>query len=289
MLTIKNNTGLSTPDKWTVILKVSVAISLLGQAYAHFQGATAYRAILYTQQLSEWWVSLLGLTWQDYINNPVMDSRLDMVIMVTGGFLFITAVISLFITRRSPRWLMLFPIVASLLLCLQAYSHYLDAGLQAAQLFEYSLQSLSPLLLAGIWLKIPSRGFIFMGLILIALTFAAHGLYALGYYPVPGHFVDMTMASLNLSDDLARTLLTVAGIADIMVALALFINPVRPLALGYCIVWGLFTTAARYTTYVIGGALFWLTLDQTLPLILVRVVHFGIPLVWYLLNKKGVG
>ncbi|MGB5927035.1 MAG: hypothetical protein WBH03_02615 [Cyclobacteriaceae bacterium] len=261
------------------ILRIAVTVSLAGQAYAHITGATPYRAVLYDQALMGWAVRLFGADWEGYINNPAADARLDVAIAALGVWLALAAISALFIATRR-KWPAVLLISASLLLTLQAYAHYLDAGLQAAQLFEYSLQALSPLLLAGLFLWTSEKWWYF-GLVLIAVTFAAHGLYALGFYPVPGHFIDMTMASTGLRRDTAEAVLLAAGTADLIVFVALFIPRVRKGALIYCIIWGLLTTAARYTTYVMAGSLFWLTFQQTLPLILVRIVHFGVPMAYY--------
>lgn len=275
----KYNTGMVQSPVPYWILQISVAVSLAGQAYAHITGATPYRAVLYDQALTGWAVRLLGADWEGYINNPAADARLDVVIAALGVWLALAAVSTLFITIRR-KWPAVLLISATVLLTVQAYAHYLDAGLQVAQLFEYSLQALSPLLLAGLFLWASEKWW-YSGLVLIAVTFAAHGLYALGFYPVPGHFVDMTMASTGLSRDMAEALLLAAGTADLIVFVALFIPRVRKAALTYCILWGLLTTAARYTTYVMAGPLFWLTFQHTIPLILVRVVHFGVPMAYY--------
>jgi hypothetical protein len=126
-----------------------------------------------------------------------------------------------------------------------------------------------------------SAGWWWFGLFLIAATFAAHGLYALGFYPIPGHFLDMTMVSTGLNRQSAEVVLMAAGTADLVVFFALFIPQTRKLALIYCIIWGILTTSARFTTYVVAGPLFWLTFQQTLPLVLVRVVHFGVPIAYF--------
>ena len=53
--------------------------------------------------------------------------------------------------------------------------------------------------------------------IAIALTFSAHGLYAIGYYPQPGVFVDMLINILHFSETTAKDFLFVLCLGGLIV------------------------------------------------------------------------
>ena len=58
----------------------------------------------------------------------------------------------------------------------------------------------------------------------IAVTFISHGLYALNYYPRPGHFTEMVMDILGVKEATAILFLNVAGILDFVIAVGIFIK-----------------------------------------------------------------
>ena len=122
---------------------------------------------------------------------------------------------------------------------------------------------------------------------LIATTFVAHGLYALGFYPVPGNFVDMTIFTLGVSETVARQLLFAAGVLDILAAVALFWPPTQSVACWYMIAWGLATALARvlaaFSPEAIGASL-----HQTLYLTIYRLPHGLLPLALLLSYAKPV-
>lgn len=146
---------------------------------------------------------------------------------------------------------------------------------------EYALQWGTPLFLAG-WLLAKNENRIMWGIrIAAAVTFAAHGLYALGAVPRPGNFIEMTMTILQVSQDTAAHILTVAGLADWLAAV-LIILPFpkwQRTALVYMVVWGLLTTLARWVAHVHFDLPWW---PQTFlvwtPEVLIRTSHFLVPL-----------
>ena len=116
--------------------------------------------------------------------------------------------------------------------------------------------------------------------IAVALTFAGHGLYAIGFYPVPGHFVDMMIMSLHVEESTAVGLLQWAGWIDLIIALLILVPFVYPYAALYAFAWGILTAIARV----------WSNYDATLPLdslyqwvpeTLVRLPNALVPLVVY--------
>ena len=60
-------------------------------------------------------------------------------------------------------------------------------------------------------------------ILLIAAVFIAHGLYAVGYYPIPGYFLGMVIDILGLTEQGARNFLLIAGILDFIGAFLIFL------------------------------------------------------------------
>ncbi len=116
----------------------------------------------------------------------------------------------------------------------------------------------------------------------VAAVFISHGLSALNILPVPGSYSDMITILIGWSDGMARLLLLVAGILDILISLSILMFPRKVGILwGYLILWGIITAIARLTSNVS------LELDFTDNLIwfaemLIRLPHGVVPMALYL-------
>ena len=80
---------------------------------------------------------------------------------------------------------------------------------------------------------------------MIGITFLSHGLYAFGFYPVPGNFIDMTISIFGISETEARTFLWIAGIIDVLILPLLFVNKMLKIVVIYSVFWGFLTALAR--------------------------------------------
>jgi hypothetical protein len=112
-----------------------------------------------------------------------------------------------------------------------------------------------------------------------ALTFVGHGLYAVGFHPVPLSYQTMTMKLLGCSQDFALVFLQVVGWLDFVAAACLFIRPLKIVGLIYMIGWGLATAFARILSHYSpagfnpwGAETFVRTSHWLLPLILLGVI-----------------
>jgi len=85
-----------------------------------------------------------------------------------------------------------------------------------------------------LWLKIA-----------VAFTFIAHGIFAMGIFILPGHFIDMTIQILGVNETQARLFLHIVGGLDILFSILLFVPKLAKYALLYIIAWGLLTAVAR--------------------------------------------
>lgn len=119
-----------------------------------------------------------------------------------------------------------------------------------------------------------------------AFTFFGHGILAMGtFFPVPGHFIEMTTGFFNCSHETAVLLLQIWGILDMIVIIGLFIPQLRKYALFYAFVWGMITAFARVVGY-------WSDDSQEALLlnsggVIFRFLHGLIPL-YLLMNHKKI-
>jgi hypothetical protein len=142
-------------------------------------------------------------------------------------------------------------------------------------------------IMQSVWIT-PTTNFINLHNLLVvavALTFACHGLYAFGYYPLPGNFVEMTISILHCSEGFAQTFLKVMGGVDIVVGFLLVVgrkvniptNYQRP-TIYYCVVWGFATALARLWANFLPSLPVSSILDW-MPEFLIRVPNFLLPIV----------
>ena len=130
--------------------------------------------------------------------------------------------------------------------------------------------------------------------IVIAMTFISHGLYAIGYYPLPGVFIEMTTAILGVSEETAIVFLKVMGVLDFVASVFILLPYPKLIKLGlfYCIVWGILTALARPVAFYYPE--FWLeSLHQWLYQAVFRLPQGLLPLVAFLIltrnnSKRGV-
>jgi hypothetical protein len=214
------------------------------------------------------------------VGNPLYDERIQLFSRGMGWFYLLStvAVVGMDWFPRLCRGILNTAGVALFFLAMIMWKEH---SWQIGQLLELSLQWATPLLLAAgskvsfdqVWLRYATR-------VAIAATFIGHGLYALGYYPIPGSFLEMTIRSLRIGEDSARQFLYYIGIADVVAALGV-LWPIRfkNLIFGYLIVWGILTSLARVWSYF-SVDFFDNWLQLWLHELLLRFPHFLVP--WFL-------
>lgn len=114
--------------------------------------------------------------------------------------------------------------------------YFVDKFYRFPELIEFAAQIGAPLLLAAS-LKYGLRA-VYGLKVAIALTFAGHGFYALGFYPRPAGFTTMIMNIWPLTEDQSHGMLLRVGFVDMLAALLIFIPSLSRFALMYCISWG---------------------------------------------------
>jgi hypothetical protein len=140
-------------------------------------------------------------------------------------------------------WLyLLFSVSLAFLAFLYSKERFYHIG----QFFEYTIQFLLPLFfLYALTGRINLFRLLLSMKIAIALTFTAHGLYAVGVYPLPGVFTDMLIITLGVSETTANQMLYLAGVLDFTVSICLFIPRLSKYAALYAVLWGGLTALAR--------------------------------------------
>ena len=120
---------------------------------------------------------------------------------------------------------------------------------------------------------------------MIAAVFTAHGLYAVGYYPVPGYFLGMVIDILGFTEQGALNFLLVVGILDFIGSILIFVPKVTRYALIYLAIWGFLTSFARL---VAGFSFdfFWELLHLNLYQTIYRLPHGILPIIVLLKMKN---
>jgi len=251
----------------------------LGRAWQHWRWDAPYRALLWDEQwMSGVVANLLSMDWETYISDLQVDNTIQLAIKSIGIFYFICAFVALFI-KKLPTFFRYLLLLGAISLIVLAILYCKEKFFSIGQFFEYSLQFGSPLLLVYLS-KYPkvTKPLLLVVKIMIALTFTAHGLYALGFYPRPVHFMEMTMNILGVMEDRAIQFLNIAGVLDFVISIGLFLPwKWSKYCLWYAVFWGAATTLAR-----IWANFNWEWLDyvlvQWLHESIMRFPHFLIPL-----------
>lgn len=266
------------------VLRLAAFFVLFGRAWQHLIWDEPYRSLLWEES----WLSpivelILGKSWDSYATDPVIDTGIQAfmrtlgVLQLAAGFLCLApkAVI-----ERCRHIFYASSVSLGFLALLYAKERVFELG----QGIEYAAQFLAPLLVIAS-LRWPRERLVQLGMLAVVGTFLGHGLYALGYYPVPANFIDMTITILGVSERTARQLLFAAGVLDLLVCVLIFVPRLRGHALLYAAGWGLVTALARPLAYVdlnfLGASL-----NQTLPEFLYRLPHAFVPLAVYLAMEK---
>jgi hypothetical protein len=262
-----------------VILRLATFLLFAGRAWQHLFWDAPFRALLWDQNTMEGIVLFFrGGTWQEYVTSPVTDRFIQSAITGFGIFYALMALVTLFILGKHRKQFLALYILSSVSLAFLAFLYTMEKFYHAGQFFEYAIQIMLPLLF---WYTLKQRANL-SGLLLaiktaIALTFSAHGLYATGFYPQPGVFVDMFISILRVSETAAVKMLFVAGILDFVVSVALFVPRLAKYALLYAALWGGLTAVARtWANFYFDFALS--SLHQNLYETLYRLPHMLVPL-----------
>lgn len=269
------------------LLRLAVFCVLLGYGFRALGADLPFRSLLWDEGLLRSWVEWGGGNWANWVGTHGGANKL-------AGWLkiaFVGALLGIFIVllraeEKSPpvRAMLLLSLLLGMVVLLQTKENFWRLG----YFIEHALQLASPLVLAAYW----RAGFtpsLHLGIrVLTALTFIGHGLYAVGFYPVPQHFLwmfseGMAHAGAVLTEGAVRTALKIVGLLDFFSAFLILLPSRKLQLLGWLwvIPWAVLTTMARWWSYADAASwnhllVFWV------PEVLLRGPHFLLPLAcWF--------
>ncbi|MEY4935403.1 MAG: hypothetical protein RIS64_1762 [Bacteroidota bacterium] len=261
------------------ILKLSVCFLFFGRAYQHLFADAPYRVLVWDENLLQCVTHFFDIKWNTYtfyVNLFVIWLQ-----KIVGIFFLISGIVIIF-AEKMPRSTRIVCQIAAGWLFLLAFLYQKDHFYQLGQLLEYTLQIVTPIIFIQMMENRISNTFVNIA---ITLAFSCHGLYAIGYYPVPVTFIEMTLNVFNCTETNAKIFLKIMGILDFIASIFLFFPKTRRVGFIYCVIWGFLTTVARPYAYVqwdLGMMKFLYWMSEAM----IRVPHFGVPLNQFLKNEK---
>lgn len=285
-----NDNQVKVSSKSIFWLQFFVACLFLGRAYQGLFFDFPLRTFFWDQELLEGLVtSWTGGTWQDYVTNRTFD--LDTIInnlgFTFGGVFLILGALTLFINKLPDKiqWGLPF---GSFLLTILSFLYWKEKFYAYGQLFEYLIQVTAPIVLFYLLRGgVNSKRFHLIIKGVIAVSFCCHGLYAIGFYPVPGPWVQWTMRVFPFFNDAeSLTFLKMMGYLDFIAAVLLFVRSAWRYAVIYCFFWGTATALARvicnfYIEFPV------VSLHDWGYKTILRLVHGGLPLLLLWWSMEG--
>ncbi|MCK8522904.1 hypothetical protein M0D21_15105 [Aquimarina sp. D1M17] len=266
-------------SKVLTLIQISVFLIFIGRAWQHLFWDAPYRSFFWDESLLKPLVeNLFNISWQDYVTSSTTDHTIQNIIRGNGIIYLIAAIVTLTIRKKSTIWQKLPIYLGGVSLVLLSILMTKEKFYHLAQFFEHSIQFGLPFVYLFCFNNTITENRITLILkILIAVTFFSHGLYAFGFYPVPGKFIDMVIQIFGCSEPTAVTFLYVAGIIDFMLAILIFIPVTEKYALWYAVIWGLLTALARIVAnFYIDFPL--ASIHQNLHQVIYRLPHGLVPL-----------
>jgi len=267
------------------LLKISVVFVFLGRAWQFIFWDAPFRTFFWNESLLKPFVeNIIGIDWQTYANSPKLDVFIDSSVLAFGILYLLSAIAVIFYSKfeRIAKYII---IAGGLGLLLLAFLLMSDRFYQLSQFFEYSIQFSIPFIFVFFHKNRIQKHLILILKLLIAVVFIAHGLYAVGYYPVPGHFLGMVIDILGFTEQGARNFLLAAGILDFVGAILIFVPKLARYSLIYLAIWGFLTSFAR----LIAGFsfdFFWELLHLNLYQTIYRLPHGILPIIVLLKMKN---
>ncbi len=268
-------------------LRLATFLLFAGRAWQHLFWDAPFRALLWDREVMENLILFFREgTWQDYVTSAAADRFIQSTITGFGMFYAGMAVLTLLVRSRTLTRLSGLYFLASAALAFLAFLYSKEKFYHVGQFFEYTIQFLLPLFfLYAVTGRVKLSRLLLVMKIAVALTFTAHGLYAIGVYPQPGVFTDMFIAILHVSEPVAKQMLYIAGALDFLLAVALFVPRLAKYAALYAIFWGGLTAIAR-TWVGYYPELPLLSLHQNLYETFIRMPHMLVPLAAFIILMR---
>ena len=261
-----------------LILRLSCLLLFAGRAWQHLVWGAPYRSILWDQSLLEPFVRAVYGSWDQYAADIRIEHASLWIANAHGYFYAFCAVLCVMPFAILKRFRVVFlwsTFALAGLFGLLAKEKFMEVGM----FIEHAGQMLSPLLLyIALGRERSYQSKLFKRVLQIAIigTFVGHGLYAVGYYPVPGNFIDMCINILHVSQSQAKALLFIAGLIDFAIGAVVFLQWGMGPLLTYACFWGFVTALARPIA-CFDAYLWQASLWQWLPEFIFRMPHALLP------------
>ena len=272
--------------KIILLLKIFAFLIFIGRAYQYLFFDAPFRTILWDESLLQPIIEgVFNTPWNSYVTNLEVDMWIQRSILI-NGFLYIIAAISVITINKNNRKYLRIPIqIGAWLLVILSLLTMKEQFFHIAQFFEHAIQFGIPFVLLYAIKGVLSKKISLYLKILIAFTFTSHGLYALGYYSVPGNYIDMTIICLGVTENTAVLILKIAGVLDLLISVLIFVPKLASYFLLYAFIWGLLTAFARIVAgfnpdFIIDS------LHQHLYLVIYRIPHGLTPLLVFILHRQ---
>ncbi len=274
---MKNNSVSLTP-----LLQLSAFGVFLGRGWQFLLWDAPYRTLFWDESVMGPVVRFFGGSWSGYLESVGSDASVERGVIISGVMLLLAAV-AVWLLPFYHKWARPFIVAGMVILTFLFLLYWKGNFFIIAQLMEHTLQWSAPLFLLAVLKegKLTPNGLLLLK-IAVALTFVGHGLFALGVFPIPGHFTVMVVQTLGVSQEQAVQFLFLAGILDMVIGLGIFLPfQFSKWIIAYAIFWGVATTSARIWAHFYIDNLefvFWRWAPETL----FRLPHFLMPLTVFL-------
>ena len=263
------------------IIKVAFILILLGSAFRYFLFDTPLRIFFWNEENMKPILNLIGIQWEDYANNTLVDKTIVIIGKIIASFLLICGLV---IAIKDKVYQLIIYILTFIFL-LFAILTWKDNFYHLPFLLEQSIFCFTGI----IYLKNQeNKSLVLFTKIIIALTFIGHGLYALNIYNIPGEFVQLTMNATGYEEEKSKLFLKLFGFFDLIFSFLLFSSKQKWVNIGliYCVLWGFLTAFSRIVGHY-HEELGIHSLDEYWHECIIRIPNGLVPLFLYVKAKKG--
>jgi hypothetical protein len=219
-----------------------------GWAWQFFFLDAPVRAFLWDESLFQPVVHAFGRSWSLWLSDLQVDDTINQVVKSVGFVFFLTGSLLVFHLPKTSaaKWMLPFVWFCTFWLVFIYFCYYLDVFHQLGQFLEYALQAVA----LPVWYFAQRNGVsnrvVWVIKCAAALCFFNHGLYAIGFYPQPGHWQQIAINLTGVTNATAKILLKIFGYLDFIAVVFLFLpRPFQKAALWYMFLWGLASALAR--------------------------------------------
>lgn len=227
------------------LVKYIAVFFLLGKGYEYLFWDAPLRAFFWNESFLSPFIECFT-TWENYASSPYVNETLNFFNRVIA-ILFLFNALIIFFEKKGRQYVYLLTKINLVISFFLLLCYFKENFYRIGYLLEHSSQFLSLFVYLLFALNILKTKRLLILKLIAAATFIGHGLYAIGFYPVPGNFIDMVIYILHVDEDTSLVLLKMAGFTDIVVGLLVIFFEVRYTKFLYLfmIFWGTWTSIAR--------------------------------------------